>query len=145
MRLVRRRTIPLGDFHKLPGDHPARRKRAGPGRTHYGGDIAQAGWRDADLPQGSRPGFLRVRARLGGRGDPTRWHRSGGGRRHRAPALASRGGGRGVAARGEGGGRAPARGAKPTDDNKFKLKLVERTLGAVLAEAKEQKLKTHEI
>jgi xanthine dehydrogenase YagS FAD-binding subunit len=30
-------------------------------------------------------------------------------------------------------------GAKPTDDNKFKLKLVERTLGAVLAEAKEAK------
>ena len=30
-------------------------------------------------------------------------------------------------------------GAKPTDDNKFKLKLVERTLGAVLAEAREAK------
>jgi xanthine dehydrogenase YagS FAD-binding subunit len=27
-------------------------------------------------------------------------------------------------------------GAKPTPDNAFKLKLVERTLGAVLAEAK---------
>jgi xanthine dehydrogenase YagS FAD-binding subunit len=31
------------------------------------------------------------------------------------------------------------KGAKPTDDNKFKLKLVERTLGAVLAEAREAK------
>jgi xanthine dehydrogenase YagS FAD-binding subunit len=30
-------------------------------------------------------------------------------------------------------------GAKPTDDNKFKIKLVERTLGAVLAEAKAAK------
>jgi len=30
-------------------------------------------------------------------------------------------------------------GAKPTNDNKFKIKLVERTLGAVLAEAKEAK------
>ena len=30
-------------------------------------------------------------------------------------------------------------GAKPTEDNKFKLKLVERTLGAALAEAKEAK------
>jgi CO/xanthine dehydrogenase FAD-binding subunit len=30
-------------------------------------------------------------------------------------------------------------GAKPTDDNRFKLKLVERTLGAVLADAKEAK------
>jgi xanthine dehydrogenase YagS FAD-binding subunit len=31
-------------------------------------------------------------------------------------------------------------GAKPTEDNKFKLKLVERTLGTVLAEAKEAKV-----
>jgi xanthine dehydrogenase YagS FAD-binding subunit len=30
-------------------------------------------------------------------------------------------------------------GAKPTEGNKFKLKLVERTLGTVLAEAKEAK------
>jgi xanthine dehydrogenase YagS FAD-binding subunit len=30
-------------------------------------------------------------------------------------------------------------GANPTDDNKFKIKLVERTLGVVLAEAKEAK------
>ena len=32
------------------------------------------------------------------------------------------------------------KGAKPTDDNKFKLKLAERTLGAVLAEAKGAKV-----
>ena len=103
-----RRTIPLGDFHKLPGTTPHVENALAPGELIDGGDVAQARWWHADLPQGPRPGFLRVRARLGGCGDPARWHRSGGGGRHRAPALASRGGGRGVAARGEGGGGRPA-------------------------------------
>ena len=52
-----RRTIPLEWFPQAAGHYPARGKRAGPGRTHYGGDIAQARWRHADLPQGPRPGL----------------------------------------------------------------------------------------
>ena len=52
------------------GRHAASGDRAGAWRAHHGGDAAEACWRHAHLPQGARPGVLRLRARVCGRDHP---------------------------------------------------------------------------
>ena len=52
------RSIPIADFHRLPGDTPHIETAAGAGRTDHGGDAAEAGRRHAHLPQGARPRLL---------------------------------------------------------------------------------------
>ena len=75
----RTRTIPIADFHKLPGDTPHVETALAPGELITGGDAAEAVRRHAHLSQGPRPGLLRLRARLGR-----------GGRSRRTAAAASR-------------------------------------------------------
>ena len=117
--------------------HAAHRDGAGAGRADHRGDAAQAGRRHAHLPQGARPRLLCLRAGLGRRDRPARRHRPRRARRRGAQAVARRGGGGRAAARRQGGRRrgcSPAPSRRP--DNAFKLPLVERTLAAVLAEAR---------
>ena len=81
------RAIPIGDFHRLPGDTPQRRDRARARRADHRRRPAAAAARPADLPQGARPRLLRVRAGVG------RGHRrraSGGGIRARADRVRRR-------------------------------------------------------
>ena len=131
------RRIPIADFHRLPGDTPAIETALQPGELITAVTLPPPIGRHADLPQGARPGLLRVRAGLG------RGRRAEGRQR---PRRARRRGPQAVAGR-SGGGRS-CRGAprprpagcwpapQPTHDNAFKLPLVERTLAAVLAEAR---------
>jgi xanthine dehydrogenase YagS FAD-binding subunit len=49
----RSRTIPIADFHRLPGDTPHIDTNLGAGRTHHGGDAAQADRRRAPLRKGA--------------------------------------------------------------------------------------------
>ena len=131
------RNIPMAEFHRLPGDTPHIETALLPGELITAVTLPSTGRRHADLPQGPRPGFLRVRADLGGRDRAAGWHRaawpwvawrtSRGGSRRPRPQLPQ--GAKAVTAR-------LLAGAAPTDQNQFKLTLVERTLGAVLAEAR---------
>ena len=122
---------------------PARRHAAHRDRRWSRGELItavtlpQAGRRHAHLPQGARPRVLRLRAGLGRRRScsPTARGRVAlGGVAHKpwrveaAEAELPRGA-KAVTAR-------LLAGAKPTHDNAFKLPLVERTLAAVLAEAR---------
>ena len=131
------RAIPIADFHRLPGDTPHIET------TLDAGELITA----VTLPKpvGGTHIYRKVRDRASyafalvsvaaivqrGR------HRARGARRRGAQAVARRGG-RGASCRAA-PRPSPARllaGAKPTDHNAFKMPLVERTLGAVLAEAK---------
>ena len=131
------RSIPIADFHRLPGDTPHIETALAARRTDHRRDAAEAGRRHAHLPQGARPRVLRLRA---GFGRPPSSSADGTGRvavggvahkpwRVEAAEAEMPRGAKAVAAR-------LLAGAKPTDENAFKLTLVERTLGAVLAEAK---------
>ena len=128
--------IPIADLHRLPGDTPAHRNDADAGRTDHRGDAAEADRRQAYLPQGARPRVLRLRAGFRRRRScsptaPAAWRS--------AASRTSRGASRRPRPRcraAQGGRRASLAGAKPTAQNAFKMALVERTLGAVLAEAK---------
>jgi hypothetical protein len=101
------RTIPIADFHRLPG---ARRiwRRPDAGRADHRRHPAKAGRRTARLSQGPRPGLLRLRPGLGG--DHHAKGRLGTGRpgRRRPQALAGRGGRR-PRCRGRGRCPSPAR------------------------------------
>jgi xanthine dehydrogenase YagS FAD-binding subunit len=135
-----RRTIPLGDFHKLPGATPHVENVLAPGELITAVTLPK--------PVGGTQIYHKVRDRASyafalvsvaaviqrdGTGQvavggiapkPWRVETAEGELPHGAKAVAG----------------PLLKGAKPTDDNKFKLKLVERTLGAVLAEAKETKV-----
>ncbi len=92
--------VAIGDFHRLPGDTPHIETVLDAGRADHGRRPAAAAAGPAALPQGARPGVLRLRAGLG-RGD----------RRDRAAARSRRRGSRSAAwrtSRGarRGGGRA---------------------------------------
>ena len=104
------RTIPIAEFHRLPGNTPHIETVARARRADHRGDAAQAGRRHAHLSQGARPRFVRVRADLRRRDRAARRHGPRGAGRRRAQAVA-RGGGRARdAARRQGGrGRAPRR------------------------------------
>ena len=86
------RSIPIADFHRLPGDTPHIETALEPRRTDHRGDAAQAGRRHAGLPQGARPRVLRLRAGLGRRDRAARRHRPRRPRRRGAQAVARRGG-----------------------------------------------------
>ncbi len=131
------RAIPIADFHRLPGDTPHIETVLRAGRADHRGDAAQAGRRHAHLSQGARPRLLRLRAGLGRARSCSATARGRvalGGVAHKpwrveaAEAELPRGA-KAVAAQ-------LLAGAKPTHDNAFKLPLVERTLAAVLAEAR---------
>ena len=137
------RSIPIAEFHRLPGDTPHIETVLRAGRADHRGDAAQAGRRHAHLSQGARPRVLCLRAGLGrapscsatapGASRWAAWRTSRGASRRPRPSC--RAAPRPSTAR-------LLAGAKPTHDNAFKLPLVERTLAAVLAEAKEL---SHEI
>ncbi len=134
-----RRTIPLGDFHKLPGTTPQFENALAPGELITAVTLPK--------PVGGTQIYHKVRDRASyafalvsvaaviqrdGTGQlavggiaPRPWRVEAAEEElpHGAKAVAG----------------PLLSGAKPTDDNKFKLKLVERTLGAVLAEAREAK------
>ena len=62
-------TIPLTELYRSPGDHPERETTLRPGRAdHRRPAAAAAGRAPLDVPQGARPGLVRLRRRLGGRG-----------------------------------------------------------------------------
>ncbi len=131
------RRIPVAELHRLPGDTPHVETVLEPGELITAVRAAGARRRHADLPQGARPRLLCLRAGLGRRDPPARRHRPHRARRRRAEALAGRGGGGRAGER----RRAPSprrllAGARPTRDNAFKVALVERTLAAVLNEAR---------
>ncbi len=111
------RSIPIADFHRLPGNTPHIETVLERGRTDHRGDAAQAGRRHAHLSQGARPRVLRLRAGLGRRDRAARRDRPRCARRCRPQAVARRGGRGRVAARREGRYRsdcspAPSRPAK---------------------------------
>jgi xanthine dehydrogenase YagS FAD-binding subunit len=134
-----RRTIPLGDFHKLPGTTPQVENALAPGELITAVTLPK--------PVGGTHIYHKVRDRASyafalvsvaaviqrdGTGQvavggiaprPWRVEAAEGELPHGAKAVAA----------------SLLAGAKPTEDNRFKLKLVERTLGTVLAEAKEAK------
>ena len=131
--------IPIADFHRLPGDTP---QIATPSSSAdeliTAVDAAAAAGGEHIVPQGARPRVLRVRAGLGRRasidgGTVTDARRA---RRRRPQAVARE------AAEAElSAGATPAAermldGARTIRDNAFKVPLVERALGAVLAKAR---------
>jgi xanthine dehydrogenase YagS FAD-binding subunit len=131
------RTIPIADFHRLPGDTPADRDGAGVGRADHCGHAAQAGRWHASLSQGARPRLLCLRARVRRRDRPAGRQRPGGAGWRSAQAVAQRGSRSAEMSRGARPVMAKLlAGAKPTEENEFKLPLAERALAAVLAEAK---------
>ena len=109
-----RHVVPLTAFYLLPGDLPDRERRARPRRAdHRGGRAAAAARYPVGLPEGPRPGLLRVRAHLGGRGSRHRRRADhhgapGPGRRRDDPVEGPRGRGRPTAPR-----RASRRSAPP--------------------------------
>jgi xanthine dehydrogenase YagS FAD-binding subunit len=133
------RAIPLGDFHKLPGSTPHVENALAPGELITAVTLPK--------PVGGTQIYHKVRDRASyafalvsvaaviqrdGTGQvavggiaprPWRVEAAEGELPHGAKAVAG----------------PLLTGARPTHDNKFKLKLVERTLGAVLAEAREAK------
>jgi xanthine dehydrogenase YagS FAD-binding subunit len=76
------RSVPLVDFHRLPGDTPhiSARIRRGHSRYHGAGEPCDTA---LALPQGARPRLIRVRSRLGRGGAGYRWRRHS--RRTRRP------------------------------------------------------------
>ncbi len=89
------RTIPIADFHRLPGATPNVETALERGEFITAVTLPKPIRRDARLPEGPRPGVLRLRPGVRRRGDPAgRRRRAAGVRRRRAQALA-RGGGRG--------------------------------------------------
>ena len=62
------RRLPIGEFHRLPGDTPSATSNLEPGELIVAVDLPAVAVRRAlALPEGARPGQLRVRAGLGGR------------------------------------------------------------------------------
>ena len=135
-RRRRRATIPIADFHRLPGNTPHIETALAPGELITAVTLPQAARRHAHLSQGARPRVLRLRADLGRGGGPAGRARAAS---RSAGSRTSRGGSRRRRRRSEGAkaiAAAVLAGARTTPQNAFKLPLVERTLGAVLAEAK---------
>ena len=93
------RSIPIAEFHRLPGDTPAARHEPGAGRAHHRRRPARRGVRRAPrLPEGPRPHLLRLRPGLGRRraADRRRQDRGGPHRPRRGgPQALARPGGRG--------------------------------------------------
>jgi xanthine dehydrogenase YagS FAD-binding subunit len=123
------RTIPIVEFYRLPGNTPQVETTLEPGEL-ITAVLCPSRSAEGTLPQGARPRLLCLRADLGWR--VVRRHRtrprSAAWRVEAAEAEMSRGA-RAVAER-------LLVGATPTHHNAFKLPLVERTLGATLAEAR---------
>ena len=90
------RSIPIADFHRLPGDTPHIETVLERGELITAVTLPAAGRRHAHLSQGTRPRLLCVCPRLGRRDRPARRHRARGARRRGAQAVArgSRGSGR---------------------------------------------------
>ena len=130
------REIPIAEFHRLPGDTPHIETVLQPGELITAVTLPK--------PVGGTQIYHKVRDRASyafalvsvARDRAAGRNRARGPRRRGAQAMA----GRSAEAEMPRGAKAvTARllaGAKPTHDNAFKLTLVERTLGAVLAEAK---------
>ncbi len=79
----RERTIPIGDFHRLPGDTPEKDNNLQHGELHRGDRSAEVEFREEFLlPEGPRPRLIRLRARRG--------RRRAGARRRHDPAGACR-------------------------------------------------------
>ena len=131
------RSIPIADFHRLPGDTPHIETALEPGELITAVTLPK--------PLGGTQIYRKVRDRasyafalvsVGAIVQPRR-HRPRRPGRRGAQAVARRGGRGRAAARRQGrGGAAARRRAGRRRDNAFKLPLVERTLGAVLAEAR---------
>ncbi|MGJ3629320.1 FAD binding domain-containing protein [Sphingomonas sp. MMS24-JH45] len=130
------RAIPMADFHRLPGDRPELDNVLERGELitavtlpkPIGGTHIYQKVRD----RASR----RLRARVRGGGRPEGRQRSRRVRRGRAQAVAGRGR-RGPPCRARARHRREVfADAKPTEDNRFKISLAERTLASVLAQAK---------
>ena len=63
------RDIPLADFYRPPGDPPGTGDHPGPGDADHRRRLPPLPARaPLDVPQGARPGLVRLRRRLGGRG-----------------------------------------------------------------------------
>ncbi len=62
------RVVPLADLHRVPGDTPAVETQLEPGELIVAIDFPPAGRAAVALPEGPRPGELRMVDRLGGRG-----------------------------------------------------------------------------
>jgi len=60
------RRIAIGDFYRLPGDTPHIETVLGPARDDHRRDPASPDGGPADLPQGTRPGVIRLRTRVRG-------------------------------------------------------------------------------
>ena len=103
------RSIPIAEFHRLPGDTPHIETVLEPGELITAVTLPQAGRRHADLSQGARPRLLRLRAGLGRRDRAARRDRARRARRRGAQAVARRGGRSRAAARREGRHGAAAR------------------------------------
>ena len=133
------RKIPIAEFHRLPGDTPHIETTLAAGRTDHRGDAAASDRRNAYLQEGPRPRVLRFRAglRRGGRCSatgPDGWRSAasptsrGGSKR---PKPSCRKGAKPFSAR-------LLADAKPTNDNAFKVPLVERTVAAAMNEARQR-------
>ena len=131
------RVIPIAEFHHLPGDTPhVETALEMSGELITAVPLPDAGRREADLPQGAGSGVLCFCARFRGLDvDPNGTGRVALGfvapkpwRDEAANAELPR-------------GPKPVMAklfahAKPTQENAFKIQLAERTLGAVLADAR---------
>ena len=141
------RTLPLADFHRLPGDTPDIETELQPGELITAVELPPLPFaRALDLPQGARPGQLRLRAGLGrrrARGRRTAGHatcgsRSAASRTSRGAPARRRGALRGAPATRGGvprrGRGASWRAAGRCATTRFKIELAKRTIVAVLAE-----------
>ena len=88
-----RRSIPIADFHRLPGDTPELDTVLEKGEFITAVRAAAADRRQAYLSEGPGPCLLRLRARLCGRSDPAGRNWPCRRRRCRAQAVARRSGG----------------------------------------------------
>jgi hypothetical protein len=129
-----------GDPHRrlssFAGQYAAHRDRADAGRADHGSHPAPPGRRHAHLSQGARPRVFCICFGFGRCNRPARRHGARGIGRRGTQALACRSGRSRDATWREGRHDAAARGARTTPENAFKLPLVERTLGAVLDQAR---------
>ena len=132
------RAIPFGDFHLLPGNTPHRETVLEPGDliTHVTLPPPVAG-KQAAVSEAARPRVVRIRSRVGGRGD----HDAGGNVTHARVALGGVGTkpwrspeaeaaltGKPANAATSERAEAALRDAKPQSENGFKIELAKRCL-----------------
>ena len=131
------RSIPIADFHRLPGDTPHIETVLEPGELITAVTSAEARRRHAHLPQGARPRLLRLRAGFGRQPSSSAtapgawrwaaWRTSRGG--SRPPKPKCRAARRPLSAR-------LLAGAAPTRGQRIQVAAGRAHAGAVLAEAK---------